>query len=256
MFIYIIAFGLLIGTGTPFSAGKQVFFVPNYLFVRLFVCACKCAFFHSLNDPLSVCYLHGTVSTDCSNDFEDGTGSLVGWTKTGNAFDNQPTYGDNLSVRRPGIRVNHHGDFWIGTYENRPKADSPPGMVQSDVPIGTLTSPEFQIIGSDINFLIGGGCDQSKVRVELLVEGSVVEYDTGKCSEAMHRVHWSVGKYKGKTAKIRLVDNSRAGWGHLNFDDLKGDIKCQGEYLLLLATHFYIITSAHKYIAKCHSRRL
>ncbi|XP_031574806.1 uncharacterized protein LOC116308509, partial [Actinia tenebrosa] len=167
------------------------------------------------------------VNALCTNDFEEGISSLKGWERSGDAFNNQPTYGDNPSIRKPGIHASHQGRYWIGTYEDRPKPDSRPGKVQSDFPTGKLTSPAFRITGTDINFLIGGGCDQSKVRAELLINGSVVEYDTGKCSETMRRVHWSVGRYRGQTAKIRLVDNSSQGWGHLNFDDLKGDMKCE-----------------------------
>ena len=37
---------------------------------------------------------------------------------------------------------------------------------------------------------------------------------------------WTVGEFKGQAAKIRLVDNSSGSWGHINFDDLHGDIAC------------------------------
>ena len=30
----------------------------------------------------------------------------------------------------------------------------------------------------------------------------------------------------GQHAQARLIDNSSGGWGHINFDDLKGDIVC------------------------------
>lgn len=122
--------------------------------------------------------------------------------------------------------VNKNGNYFIGTFENRPDPDYPPGGAQRDYPTGTLTSPAFTITGSDINFMIGGGCDQSKVRVELLVDGSRVMSATGKCHEKMQRVHWPVGKYIGRKGRIRLVDNYRGSWGHLNFDDFRGDFVC------------------------------
>ena len=49
---------------------------------------------------------------------------------------------------------------------------------------------------------------------------------TGKCTETMERVTWDVMEFYGQKAQIKLVDNSSGGWGHINFDDLKGDITC------------------------------
>jgi hypothetical protein len=36
----------------------------------------------------------------------------------------------------------------------------------------------------------------------------------------MERVRWDVSRYQGKSAQIRLVDQSGGAWGHLNFDDV------------------------------------
>ena len=44
------------------------------------------------------------------------------------------------------------------------------GQIQGDTPKGTLTSPYFKIIGGQISFLIGGGCDIGTVRAELIVD--------------------------------------------------------------------------------------
>ena len=49
---------------------------------------------------------------------------------------------------------------------------------------------------------------------------------TGKCHETMARVTWDVIEFYGQKAQIKLVDNGSGGWGHINFDDLKGDITC------------------------------
>ena len=80
-------------------------------------------------------------------DFEDGAASLKEWGRTGTAFNNQPTYGDNIRIRLPGHRSEHDGNYWIGTYENRPEPSSPAGLTQGDVPQGTLISPEFIMTG-------------------------------------------------------------------------------------------------------------
>ena len=99
-------------------------------------------------------------------DFEHG---IVNWLKTGTAFNNQPTYGDNPTARNRGQPANQQGDWWIGGYENRPSKWAKAGGVQGDGPQGTLTSPFFTITGKYISFLIGGGCNIKTVRAELII---------------------------------------------------------------------------------------
>ena len=62
--------------------------------------------------------------------------------------------------------------------------------------------------------------------MELVVGGKVVRKSTGKCTETMIRWGWYVGDIIGRNAQVRLVDRSSGGWGHINFDDLGGDIHC------------------------------
>ena len=156
--------------------------------------------------------------TDCVIfDFEEG--NLSGWTKTGSAFDSQPTYGDNpfnRGKRRPTELV---GDWWIGTYENRPTAPAPV-QIQGDTPQGTLTSPEFTIKGAQVSFRIGGGCDIKEIRVELVASGITVAKTTGKCQETMTKEVWDVKALLGKSVQLRIVDHSSKTWGHINFDHL------------------------------------
>lgn len=55
----------------------------------------------------------------------------------------------------------------------------------------------------------------------------VVRKETGKCSETMAYRTWDVAVFIGKRARIKLVDVSSDAWGHINFDDVKGDISCE-----------------------------
>ena len=57
----------------------------------------------------------------------------------------------------------------------------------------------------------------------------VVRNETGKCTETMHRKSWDVQDLNGQQARVRLIDDSSDVWGHINFDDLKGDIVCDKE---------------------------
>ncbi|XP_027037597.1 uncharacterized protein LOC113666043 [Pocillopora damicornis] len=159
----------------------------------------------------------------CKFDFEDG---IMGWIKTGTAFDNQPTFGDNPTARNRGQPSNHQGDWWIGGSEDRPTIGTPAGQVQGDGPQGTLVTPSFIIIGHLISFLIGGGCDINVVRAELIVDNQVVKQSTGRCIETLTQGTWHVQEFLGKRAFVKLIDISSGAWGHINFDDLKGNISC------------------------------
>lgn len=172
------------------------------------------------NDILSISFGEAPQSVVGINwDFESG--NLRGWKSTGNAFNTQPTYGDNPTARHRGQPSHHQGNYWIGGFENRSTQLDPPGRVQGDGPQGTLTSEPFTITRSTISFLIGGGCNIRTERVELIIDGQVVLQATGKCTETMKRLRWDVSQHIGRTAQIRLVDASGGGWGHINFDDLK-----------------------------------
>ena len=105
-------------------------------------------------------------------DFELG---LVGWTATGDAFGNQPVWGEAYLksqtetsdlVNRIGgdywnvrVHLGHHGDYWIGTGQQHPEQGSP--LVEDPTPLdthtGTLTSPDFRLGQPWVSFLIGGG---------------------------------------------------------------------------------------------------
>lgn len=158
-------------------------------------------------------------------DFE--TGDLRGWTKTGNAFDYQPTLNDNPAARHRGQPSNHQGRYWIGTYEryqgtNRQK----PGDIQGDMPTGTLTSAPFTIPSGKLSFLVGGGSG-FETRVEFVIVDVIEQQEkrgyhaSGRNTETMHRVTWDLTPYAGKTGKIRIVDESSQGWGHINVDDFR-----------------------------------
>ncbi|MFH0780988.1 MAG: CsgG/HfaB family protein [Pseudomonadota bacterium] len=152
-------------------------------------------------------------------DFEDP--QLPGWERKGDAFLHQPTYGDNPTARRRGQASNHQGNFWIGSFENRPTPASPPGGIQGDEPQGELISKPFFIQSETISFLIGGGCQAERNHVELRVAGRSAMRVTGACSETMHRLRWNVAHLRGQQATIHIVDRSSEGWGHINVDDFR-----------------------------------
>jgi putative membrane-bound dehydrogenase-like protein len=141
-------------------------------------------------------------------DFEDG--DLRGWTADGDAFALQPVRGDTVAARGREASL-HEGEYWIGGYER----------LQDDS-TGTLTSEPFEIVESWASFLVGGGASPA-TRVELLLaaEGDVVFKTSGADFESMQRVVIDLSRWRGRELRIRLVDEEKGGWGHLNFDDFR-----------------------------------
>lgn len=139
-------------------------------------------------------------------DFE--AGDLRGWTREGAAFDGQPIQGDTI-VARGRERSNHAGEWWIGGYERA-----------GDGAVGTLTSDWFPIAGDFASFLVGGGGGRG-LRIELWSQGDSAPFfvTAGANFETMQRLVVPLATRRDRTMRIRLVDDERGGWGHLNFDD-------------------------------------
>ncbi|MBA2113650.1 PVC-type heme-binding CxxCH protein [Bremerella alba] len=142
-------------------------------------------------------------------DFE--TGTLQDWSAQGEAFQEQPIEGDTIHRRRSDMRSRHQGKYWIGGYERK-----------QDEPTGTLTSDSFQVTHPWAAFLHNGG-SFAETRVELVsAANDKVFYSTvGEKREDMRLVVVDLKPVAGKQIYIRLVDEHRGGWGHLNFDNFR-----------------------------------
>lgn len=140
--------------------------------------------------------------------FESGT--LDGWTATGDAFAKSPARGNSVTPRRPGMASRHAGEFWVGTYEN--------GV--TDEGTGTLTSKPFVVNQPWASFLVGGG-DFLETRVEIVTkdDGKTIANGRGIQKEDMGRVVVDLRKVQGREIFVRVVDEKKGGWGHINFDD-------------------------------------
>ncbi|MCA9063961.1 MAG: DUF1080 domain-containing protein [Planctomycetaceae bacterium] len=143
------------------------------------------------------------------------SGSLAGWTATGDAFSEQPVNNDGISQRWPGQISNKQGQFFIGGYEK----------VQ-DRGVGTLTSSAFKVTHPYGSFLFGGGQTET-TRAEVLLQGDgdappvILATVVGQNREQMRRVAVDLRKHQGKSIFVRLVDENPGAWGHLNFDDFR-----------------------------------
>lgn len=96
---------------------------------------------------------------------------------------------------------------------------------KGDETTGMLTSPPFKIQRKYINFLIGGGMHPGKACINLLLDGKVVRTATGPNdrpggSEALDWAGWDVADLMGKKVCIKIVDQQKGGWGHINIDHI------------------------------------
>jgi putative membrane-bound dehydrogenase-like protein len=139
--------------------------------------------------------------------FEKGT--LEGWKAEGDAWEKQPVEGDTVAARKRG-NSQHAGKFWLGGYERI-----------GDKGTGTLTSSSFVATHPWASFLIGAAPDAKTERVEIVDEasGKVIHSSSAAQQENMKRVAVNLEGVSGKRIFIRIVDQFKGGWGHVNFDD-------------------------------------
>ncbi|MGE5700813.1 MAG: hypothetical protein ACM3VU_00190 [Arthrospira platensis] len=114
-------------------------------------------------------------------DFERA--SRLGWTGWDEpAFHSQPTFGPNVRAGRVvaapplggdywdvAYPLGNSGNYWIGTYENRPSPAIPWGRVHGDHLQGELRSLEFPVTAAWFSCLIAGGHDPKRLHVDLLI---------------------------------------------------------------------------------------
>ncbi len=92
--------------------------------------------------------------------------------------------------------------------------------IDGDKPQGTLISPPFAIERDYVSFLIGGGDYEGYTCLNLRVDGKVVRSATGRRSDTLAPQSWNVRPWRGKTARIEVVDRASGDWGHINVDHI------------------------------------
>ncbi len=134
-------------------------------------------------------------------DFEGET--YGGWQTSGQSFGEGPA-GGSLDGQRP-----------VSGYEGSGLANS---FHEGEKAQGTLTSPEFVIQRKFITFLIGGGSIEGETCVVLLVDRKVVRSQTGMENDTLEPQTWDVADFKGKTARIKIIDSYSGEWGYVLAD--------------------------------------
>ncbi|HLT59792.1 MAG TPA: GH116 family glycosyl hydrolase [Microlunatus sp.] len=148
--------------------------------------------------------------------FEDWENGYADWTVEGTAFGAGPvTPGETPDgFRRPfGLRteLNVRGRF-VTSYHFRADDGRP------DAHTGSLTSREFTIERRYVTAWVGGGSHRGETGLEVIVDGEVVAAASGTDIEPLTAVSLDVGRFRGRQAKIMIVDRHTGDWGHVNVD--------------------------------------
>jgi fructan beta-fructosidase len=151
-------------------------------------------------------------------DFE--TGDLAGWNVvSGNAFSPASVTSDT-NYWNGNDSFGQQGVYHLWGYK-----------AAGDAGTGVLTSKTFTLGGDgQIKFRIGGGQDLANLYVALVraSDGAELFKATGQNSEAYAQVSWDASAYVGTSCYLKVVDQSTAGWGHLNLDDAQVPVRPRG----------------------------
>ncbi|NQX01963.1 hypothetical protein HQ447_15000, partial [bacterium] len=128
------------------------------------------------------------------------------WQAAGTAFGLAPSAGKTDSMAKT-----------FSAYSGRSLAVSDHG---GEAAKGSLTSPEFTIQEPYITFLIAGGNAAGKTAAQLVIDGKVVREALGKRSLSCEPALWDVAEFKGRRARIRLLDDVTGDWGVIGVDQI------------------------------------
>ncbi len=148
--------------------------------------------------------VHGNL---VNPDFDD---NLSGWIiLSGDAFSN--------------LNVTTDKDWdWGGPFNQHGASHFWGAKNTDDSHIGVMRS-QTSILGGNgqIDFLIGGGNNYYDLYVALVraSDGKELFKATGGDREAYSRVNWDASDYIGTQCYIKIVDNAKGAWGHINIDD-------------------------------------
>jgi len=135
-------------------------------------------------------------------DFEHG---IDEWDIEGESFYESPT---DISLYRQGAVMGRVGRYYVDSYSNEGRCT------------GKMTSPEFVVTRNYVNFLIGGAYNPGISCINLIVDGEVVRTETGRNASSMQWSGWDVSEYRGKTARIQVVDAVPDGSSYVYVDHI------------------------------------
>lgn len=154
-------------------------------------------------------------------DFE--TGSYKKWKAKGTSFGKTPVATATAGLPEKGSQ----GGYYVSSYNIRALKGKPNNstypwgkITPADGYTGTLTSKVFTISHDYITFLIAGGYHPGKTALNLIIGDKTVRTQTGRHSGKMAAHFFDVSDFKGKKARLEIVDNHRGIWGSIAVDHI------------------------------------
>lgn len=123
-----------------------------------------------------------------------------------------PWRGTDAFVVRSGVS-RHGGRAVIGSFGRRFLRTG-----DKDEAIGTLLSPKFKLTGDTLLIAVGGGQDPERLRASLYVDDTEIAWATGTGTDELAVNAWEVAAWRGREARIAVVDDATGRWGHLDVD--------------------------------------
>jgi len=128
------------------------------------------------------------------------------WIATGSAFRTWPV------LRAPASQnaVGHTRGAFLDSYTD----------TEGDRAVGAIQSPPFELRGDVVTVRVAGGIDRARLAAMLVVDGHIIAAATGCKSEILARRVWDVRPWRGMQARLVVVDESDAAWGHIVVNDV------------------------------------
>ena len=138
----------------------------------------------------------------------------IGWTVKGLAFGAGPRTQADLPDHQGDVGARGKGFVNSHSYVTRGK------VLAGDKFTGTMLSSPFRIDRRFINLLVGGGSHKGGTCVELVIDGKPVTSVTGSNNNRMVPRSIDASAWKGSTARIRILDTVKDGWGNIGVDHI------------------------------------
>ena len=160
--------------------------------------------------------LEGASAPDTSDilfeDFEKAT--YDGWTVKGQAFGRGPRSQRSLPEHQGDVAARGRGFVNSHSHVSKGKVNA------GDNFIGSMLSAHFKVERRFINLLVGGGPHKDQTCVDLVINGKPVASVVGPSSNKMVARSMDVSAWSGARAQLRILDNSKGGWGNIGADHI------------------------------------
>ncbi len=147
-------------------------------------------------------------------DFESG--ELGAWKVVSGSF-GQPVSAAASLPRWKRAPFCRQGKFHLSTVATKDDIGA------TDQQTGVIESPRFRLEGDEVAFLLSGGGAGTRLVFCDAATGKERKTVTGPKGAQMERYRLKVPELRGKVLYLKLVDEAKAGWGHLCFDDFSAE---------------------------------